>query len=369
MVISYHNFILYWRFNNILKMRILTDINHPAHVHLFKNFIWEMQKKGHEFQITARNKECTLDLLKAYNLDHTPRRGYKGVIGKTLGMIKIDWKLLKISRKFKPDILVGGVGNCYIAQLSKILQKPSIIFDDTEHTTYQNLLTFPFANTVCSPSCFTRDLGKKHVKYSGYHELAYLHPNYFKPNPQVLQELGLRENEKFFILRTVSWDVVDEIGEKGLDLDTKNKMIKILEKHGKVFISSEDPLPVELEKYKLFTAPEKIHHLLYYASMLICDSGTVSSEAAILGTPVVFISSTTCGYLEELRNKYGLIHYFNGLGNSQEKALEKVKELLKNQNLKKEARKKREQILKDKIDVTEWMITFIENYPKSFKKS
>ena len=27
-------------------MRIVVDINHPAHVHYFKNFIWEMQKKA-----------------------------------------------------------------------------------------------------------------------------------------------------------------------------------------------------------------------------------------------------------------------------------------------------------------------------------
>ena len=48
-------------------------------------------------------------------------------------------------------------------------------------------------------------------------------------------------------------------------------------------------------------------------------------------------------------------------------ALEKVKELLRNPNLKEEAQKKRERILKDKIDVTKWMTNFILNYPNSFK--
>lgn len=349
-------------------MKILIDINHPSHVHLFKNFIWEMQRRGHEFQITARNKECTLDLLKAYNFKHIPRKGYKGIIGKTLGMVKIDWKLYKIARKFKPDILIGGVGNCYIAQLSKLIRKPSIVFDDTEHTHYQNMMTFPFADTICTPSCFWSDLGKKQVRHESYHELAYLHPDYYKPNPEVLHELGLTEKDKFFILRTVTWDVIDESGEKGLDFDTKVKIIKTLGKYGKVFISSEDPLPDELKKYKLSISPEKIHDLLYYATMLVGDSGSMSSEAAVLGTPVVFVSSTTCGYLKEEGNKYGLIYHFNGRGNSQQEALEKVKELLKNPNLKKEAQKKRERILKDKIDVTKWMIDFVQNYPNSFEK-
>ena len=38
-------------------MKILIDINHPAHVHYFKNFIKIMEKKGHEFLIISRNKE------------------------------------------------------------------------------------------------------------------------------------------------------------------------------------------------------------------------------------------------------------------------------------------------------------------------
>ncbi len=38
-------------------MRILVDIGHPAHVHFFKNFIWEMEKRGHEFIVTARDKD------------------------------------------------------------------------------------------------------------------------------------------------------------------------------------------------------------------------------------------------------------------------------------------------------------------------
>jgi predicted glycosyltransferase len=41
-------------------MNILIDIGHPAHVHLFKNFAWIMQKKGHKTLFTAREKEHTI---------------------------------------------------------------------------------------------------------------------------------------------------------------------------------------------------------------------------------------------------------------------------------------------------------------------
>ena len=50
-------------------MRVLIDINHPADVHQFKNMIWQMEKRGHKFLITARDKDCALDLLKEYKFD------------------------------------------------------------------------------------------------------------------------------------------------------------------------------------------------------------------------------------------------------------------------------------------------------------
>ncbi len=40
-------------------MKILIDIGHPAHVHIFRNFAKEMTKKGHKVLMTCREKENT----------------------------------------------------------------------------------------------------------------------------------------------------------------------------------------------------------------------------------------------------------------------------------------------------------------------
>jgi len=50
----------------------------------------------------------------------------------------------------------------------------------------------------------------------------------------------------------------------------------------------------------------------------------------------------------------------------QNEALKKAIEILENENSKKEWQKKREKLLNDKIDVTKFMVEFIENYPESF---
>ncbi|MCK4824015.1 DUF354 domain-containing protein, partial [bacterium] len=159
-------------------MRVLIDIGHPAHIHLFKNMIWNLKKKGHEIKITARDKDVALQLLDAYGFEYENRgEGYTGLFRKAIGVIKINHRLYTIARRFKPDIVIG-VHNPYIAQVGKLIRIPSIIFTDTEHAKLANYLTFPFTDVICTPSCFNKDLGKKQVRYNGYHELAYLHPNY-----------------------------------------------------------------------------------------------------------------------------------------------------------------------------------------------
>ncbi|MBU4274293.1 DUF354 domain-containing protein [Patescibacteria group bacterium] len=341
-------------------MKIFIDIGHPAHVHYFKNFIWQMEKKGHRFLLTARNRGCIFDLLNTYKFDYIDRgKGSKNILGKILNMAKVDLLIYKAAKQFEPDLFLG-FRSMYAAQVSRLMKKPCILFDDTEHSLEQRLLFMPFSEVICTPSCFKKNLGKKQVKFNGYMELAYLHPNYFKPNPSALKELGIKKGKKFFILRFVAWEASHDIGHKGLSIEIKRKLIKLLNKYGKVFISSEKPLLKEFEEYKLSVSPEKIHDILYYATMYIGEGATMASEAAILGTPSLYISPLAkhLGNFSELSQRYGLVLVYEDLN----KSLAEITPLFRNPNLKQEWQKKRESLLQNKIDVTEWMIKFVENY-------
>ena len=210
-------------------MRILFEIGHPAHVHFFKNAIWNLENRGHKILIVARDKDITLDLLNAYKLDYKLiGKNYSGLINKALELIKMDYVLLKIVKIFKPDIFVGR-GSPYLAHLSKLVKKPYIAFVDTEHANLVAALTLPFADVICTPSCFKKKLNqKKHVRFNGYKELAYLHPNYFKPDLSVLDDLGLSKNDKFIIMRLISWGAAHDIRSRGFSKDFLEKAIKSL---------------------------------------------------------------------------------------------------------------------------------------------
>ena len=68
------------------------------------------------------------------------------------------------------------------------------------------------------------------------------------------------------------------------------------------------------------------------------------------------------GNFIELEEKYGLLYSF-----TDEKAgLQKAEEILQNSTNKAVWKIRREQLLKDKMDVSAFMVWFIEHYPRSF---
>jgi len=301
-----------------------------------------------EVLITARNKECTQYLLRKEKIRFIPRKGYYGVFGKLFGMLIINAFLLKQCVKFKPDLLIGSSGNCYIAQTSRLIRKPSLIFDDTEHAKFQKMLTFPFATKVITPKCYTLDLGKKQVRYNGFKELAYLRD--FKPNKEVLRKYNIKG--KFSVIRLVSWDASHDIGIKGIDI---SKIISKLEEKGRVLISSESKLPKKYQKYQIKN-PEDLHHILYFADLFIGEGASTATEAALLGTPAIYTNKLNLGYIDELKQKKLLYQITD-----EDKSIKKAIELLDIRAKLKWA-KKRRLILQNKIDVTQWMYNLIINF-------
>ncbi len=199
-------------------MNILIDVGHPAHVHLFKNFAIIMKNKGHNIVFTARDKESIIELLKKYNFTFYVLGVHKKyLVNKLITLLTYNYKLLKFCKAFLPEIFLSH-GSPYAAHVSAILDKPHISFEDTEHSIEQILLYKPFTDQILTSNVFKRDLGKKQIRYNSFHEIAYLHPDYFTPNLEIKKELNLAVNEKFVIIRFVSWAATHDLGYRGLDI-------------------------------------------------------------------------------------------------------------------------------------------------------
>ena len=348
-------------------MRIVVDINHPAHVHYFKNFIWEMERRGHSVLVTASRKDVSVELLTNYGFRFVDLGSYGiSLLSKLINIAVMDLRMYRSVRSFRPDIFVGW-GSIRAAHVSRLLRRPCINVDDTEHAVHEHILYAPFSSVICTSSCYRKNFGAKHIKYNSYEELAYLHPKYFTPDPSVLKLLQLGPNDKYTVMRFVSWDAVHDLGQTGLTIDVKRKAVREFERYGRVFIVSESPLPRELDKYGLNLPPEKVHDLLHYASLYFGEGATMAAEAALLGTPAIYVNTLRLGFLEELEERYGLVLNFS-IGSPSErsrKALERALSLLAHEDSKERWRSQREKMLREKVDPTEFMVKLVEDYPHS----
>lgn len=292
-------------------MRILIDITHPAYLHFFRFAIKKLESEGHSLCLTGRDKDILRDLAKEYGLNIKYFGGDpKGMLGKSILLARRKIWLAHVIREFRPDILVACAGP-FIAVLGKILRIPTLVFYDTENDTFSNLFTYPFATRICIPDCYLDQNISRSVRYAGYHSLAYLHPNQFTPDPKIKEELGVQPNERYAIVRFVGWRAGHDIGIKGLSIEQKINAVQALSKFGKVFISEEGKLPEELEKFRFPLPHSKMHDAIAFATLVLGESSTMCSEAAVLGVPSVFIyPRIKRGYTKEQSEKWKIVHWY-----------------------------------------------------------
>ena len=342
-------------------MNILIDIGHPAHVHMFRHFAAEMQQRGHRVLFTCRNKEFEVNLLKSFSFDFV-NFGKKSTStwGKVLDLLRFDWKEWCVARKFKPDIFLSH-GSITASHVAWLVRRPHIAFEDTFNLE-QIRLYEPFTSVILTAQYDHPLHSSKVLRYAGYNELLYLHPNRFCPDASILSELGLRKDEKFTIVRFVSWHATHDRGHRGLSMENKRRAIAEFSKYSRVFISSEKPLPAEFEPYRFPVPPERMHNAMAFASLIFGESATMVSEGVMLGVPGVYIDSTGRLYTNELEQKYGLCFNFSESTDDQQLAIDKGIQLLQRE---KRTLPNYRKMLNEHIDPTVFLCWFVENYPES----
>lgn len=349
-------------------MKILVGIGHPAHIHFYKNFIWDMENNGHEIKIISRNNEMCIRLLDEYNFKYHK----KLVFPKTEKFIDpfsyinyplFEYETYKIAKDYMPNVWTG-IGGTTMSHVSTLLDINSIVFTDTDDAKFANNITFPFADRIYTPECYKDDIGPKQVRYPGFHELAYLHPNRFEPDPSVLDLIDADMDDKIVIMRLSSWDAAHDVGQGGF-VDVVDMVKKIESTGARVVITSEGDYPKEIE-HCISTVPmHKMHDLMYYASLYIGEGVTMASESAVLGTPAIFVSTRRLGYLDELEKRYGLVFNFSGKDRQRNAFLKSISILNNYDRMKWINLRKR--MLSDKIDVTDYMIEVFERLKKNDK--
>ncbi len=340
-------------------MRVQFDLTHPGHVHLFKNAIRALAADGHAVAVASREKEVTTALLDAYGIEHT----VLSTKGTTTAALVSEWTLrelrtISFTHKFDPDVVVSRALPSAV-HAAALTGATSVVFTDTEYAWKVSKLIAPFVDYWCTPEGFTGDYGDNQRVHEGFDELAYLHPNWFTPDPERLREYDVDPDEPYFVLRFVSMGAHHDVSRSGLSPAAKRRLVEELSDHGTVYISSERPLPPELSEYKSPVPPEEIHQLLAGAALMVGDSETMATEAALLGTPTIRVNShatdEALGVFVELEER-GLVESIG----DEEAAHDRAVALATDPEAADRWVQRRDALLDEGVDVTEYMLDVIE---------
>ncbi len=352
-------------------MKVLFMISHPAHFHMFRYTIDNLQQHGHEVVSVIRPKDVLEQLcidanLPFYKVTDRPKKW--GMIGLGISLVEKIFDVLKITRKEKPDLLVGSDG--VLAYVGKICNIPSFEFFEDDYSViklYAKMFFPLYSKVVCPYVCDAGKWNYKKIGYSGYQKLTYLHPKYFTPDKNIVEKYFPVNESPYFIIRFAKLTAHHDVGVKGFTQEIAQKVIDKLKVYGRVFITSETTLPKEFEQYRLRINPLDIHHLLAFASLYIGDSQSMAVEASMLGTPCLrfndFVGEKKISVLEELDHVY---HLTKGIHSSDASMLyDKIDEILALPSAQEVYQERRLRMLNDKIDVTKYWTWFLENYPQS----
>ena len=288
------------KISGVIRMRILLELGHPAHVHFFAESIRRFRASGHELTIVTRDKEITNALLDRMGMPleclSSPRAGKAALFQE----LAFRWyRVASIIRKRKIDVAasISGISTSFPARVCGIR---NVTFTDTEDAKISNLIAFPFSDVILTPEFFLGNLGRKHHRYRGLHELAYLQRYDFERGREVRRKLGLPE--RYSIIRKVALDALHDTDVQGFTLPQLMSLVERLKAIGQVFITSQNPLPESLSAYRLSTPIEDIHAVLEGAQLFIGESPTMAVESSLLGTPAFLISNR----VSRLGNMVGL---------------------------------------------------------------
>ena len=373
-------------------MKVLFMISHPAHFHMFRYTIENLQKDGHQVVNVIRPKDVLEQLcidanLPFYKVTDRPKKW--GMIGLGVSLVEKIFEVFKIARKEKPDILIGSDG--VLAVVGKLLHIPSFecYEDDAEAIALYAKMFFPiYTGLICPKCCSAWKWNNKKIAYPSYQEFGYLYPSQFTPDKSVVEKYGIDTSKTYFLIRFAKLTAHHDVGIHGMNTQIAEHVVELLKSHGQIYITSERELEPQFEPYRIRINPLDMHHVMAFASLYIGDSQTMAAEAGVLGTPFVRFNDFVgrLSYIHELEcptdytpRKDGYVpfvdkhvpddvHYCLGYGHKTadvEGFYRSIEKWMAEPNRKEICAERRERMLSEKIDYAKYLTWFIENYPAS----
>ena len=278
------------------RNKIWIDLDNSPHIPFFYPIIREMEKRGFNFVLTARDCSQTCGLADLYNLSYTRlgRHYGKNKILKVVGLILRSLQLAPFILREKPDLALSHGSRPQIL-LSAITGIPSVLIYDYEH-----VQLLPFADPTyvivpeVIPDSIIKHFKKRFIKYPGIKEDVYA--SNFNPKNDMRKMFNIGDDEIMVTVRPPATDAHYHNPEsEGLFSAVIERLCESPTTHTVILPRNEKQAELIKRTYPLFFKNGKLVipsevvdglNLIWFSDLVISGGGTMNREAAALGVTV-----------------------------------------------------------------------------------
>lgn len=307
--------------------RIWVDCTNSPHVVIFRPLVAEMERRGHEVVITARDFAQTVGLLERYGMPYTLIGEHRGrrVARKVLGVWSRGRALARWARGragtsaevgaephrrgVRPVDLAVSHGSNDLPLAAKLLGIPHVTMFDYEHAALMHHFNVRMSARVIVPEYIpASSLARYGLRPGRLSQYAGLKEEYYladlEPDAAVLDELSLDAAKVIVTLRTPPSLAAYH---RGVTNDLFPAIVRNLAARDDVCQVILPRTPGQREELLAMSIPNAriperaidAQSLVHFSDLVVSAGGTINREAVALGTPAYTIFEGRMGAVDE----------------------------------------------------------------------
>ena len=296
-------------------IKIWIDLDNTPHVPFFIPIIRELERRGHQVILTARDAFQVCELADEKGLHYTKvgRHYGKNPIKKILGLLWRSLKLLQFAVNQKPALALSHGARSQIL-LCNFFRIPTVLITDYEHSKNAPMALPKWMIAPDAMIAYKFPVKKNHLRFfHGIKEDVYV-PD-FRPDPSLLKELGLGPDETVVIVRPPANEAnyynpesdVLFIELMSRILQTPAVRVVLLPRHHVQEEALRAEYPEWFKNNKTIVPSRAVDglDLIWLSDLVVSGGGTMNREAAALGVPVYSIFRGKTGAVDRKLEKEG----------------------------------------------------------------
>jgi uncharacterized protein len=302
-------------------------MDNAPHVHVLRPIILDLEERGHQVDITARDYGQTLPLLRMYGLTATRvgRHAGKNLVMKYVAFVLRSAGLFffGLGKGFDAAFCHGSRS---VIPAARLLGVPVVCLSDYEHSRFPSFMKswvrlFLVPDVIPVEAISDRSLPVSRIhRYPGLKEDLYIHD--FEPDSSFAGEMGIDTRCVLVLVRppaSMAHYAVKEsedVFQLALEYFAGQKGTQIILLPRTERQKAELRALVRNREYVNIFIPDAVYNgpnLVWHADLVISGGGTMNREAAALGVPVFSIYQGPMGAVDRHLVRAGRLVHAKGL--------------------------------------------------------